>query len=458
MAISLISQDSRQRRFACTGGETVLPVTFPFFAAADLAVLRNRAGVTVTLTLGPDYSVSGAGNPAGGSVTLAVPAEAGDLVVILSAQPDARTSDWTDGQALTAAALNAEFARKWIGVQQLRRDIDRAVRLPAIDPPGGLELPDAATRAGRFLGFDGSGAAVAMGAPDAPLGAVARSGDTMTGDLAISRNAATLGLNSATPTARALRWRTNGLSRWALLAWNDAESGGNVGSTLYLQRHDDAGTFTGNVFRVDRDTGRFVFMGGVLPRVPALDPTDVNDVARKAYVDANTAWVKIADVAITNVAQIDVTWTSGAYRMVRAAMLSWLPQVPASGTAILRVRADGSWISGPTSYALQFLAHEGATFGTAATSASACSLQDATHNAAGNPASCWIDVDPGPGIAGGEAGLQVHTRWSGPGARRVFSGMCGVAIGTATVDGLRFLMSGTNFAAQGRLLVMGVKA
>ncbi|MBR0676884.1 hypothetical protein GXW77_11920 [Roseomonas alkaliterrae] len=124
-----------------------------------------------------------------------------------------------------------------------------------------------------------------MGAPDAPLGAVARSGDTMTGDLAISKNAATFGLNSATPTARAVRWRTNGLSRWALLAWNDAESGGNVGSTLYLQRHDDAGAFTGNVFRVDRDTGRFVFMGGALPRVPALDPTDANDVARKAYVD-----------------------------------------------------------------------------------------------------------------------------------------------------------------------------
>ncbi|MFN6954962.1 MAG: hypothetical protein ACK4PG_09215, partial [Acetobacteraceae bacterium] len=114
MAISLIPQDSRQRRFACTGGETVLPVTFAFFAAADLAVLRNRAGVTTALTLGLDYSVSGAGSPSGGSVTLTVPAEAGDLVIILSAQPDARTSDWTDGQALTAAALNAEFARKWI--------------------------------------------------------------------------------------------------------------------------------------------------------------------------------------------------------------------------------------------------------------------------------------------------------------------------------------------------------
>lgn len=285
MPISLIPQDSRQRRFACTGGETSFPVTFPFFVAADLLVLRQRNGITTQLALGADYTVSGAGDPAGGSITLAVPALAGDLLVILSDQPDARTSQWTDGQALTATALNAEFARKWISVQQLRRDIERAVRLPPIDPPGGLELPDQATRAGKFLGFDGSGAAVAMGAPDAPLGAVARSGDTMTGDLTISKNAAAITLNSTAPTSRALRWRTNGVMRWALMAWNDAESGSNVGSTLYLQRHDDAGNFTGNVFRVERDSGRMVFMGGVLPRVPAVDPSDDNDIARKSYVD-----------------------------------------------------------------------------------------------------------------------------------------------------------------------------
>lgn len=285
MTISLVPQDSRQRRFEMTGGETVLPVTFPFFAAADLLLLRQRDGITAALVLGTDYTVSGAGNPSGGAATLTVPALAGDLVVVISAQPDARTSGWTDGQALTAAALNAEFARKWIGMQQMRRDLDRSVRLPATDPPGGLELPGATDRAGRFLGFDGSGDAVAMGAPDAPLGAVARSGDTMTGDLGISKTNPKLRLNSATPTTRGIEWRTNNVNRWELMAWNDAESGANAGSTLFLRRFDDTGALLGNIFNVDRATGRMTFTGAVLPRVPAIDPTDANDLARKAYVD-----------------------------------------------------------------------------------------------------------------------------------------------------------------------------
>jgi len=185
MTISLVPEDTRARRFTCVGGETVFNVTFPVFAASDVQVLRLRAGVTVTLTNPGDYTLSGIGAPGGFTVTLTAPALADDLIVVVSAQPVARSSEWTDGQALRAAALNAEFARWWIALQQLKRDVTRTVRLPLTDPSAGLELPAANVRAGKFLGFNAAGAAVAMGAPDAPLGAVARSGDTMTGPLTL---------------------------------------------------------------------------------------------------------------------------------------------------------------------------------------------------------------------------------------------------------------------------------
>jgi len=120
----------------------------------------------------------------------------------------------------------------------------------------------------------------------APAGAVMRTGDTMTGDLVINKSAAVLRLNSSTATTRGLRFSTNNLERWAFLVMNDAESGGNTGSTLRLRRFDDSGTFIGDVFSVDRATGRLSFSGGVLPRVQSIDPTDNNDVVRKAYVDA----------------------------------------------------------------------------------------------------------------------------------------------------------------------------
>jgi hypothetical protein len=168
VTLSLIPPDTRVRRFSCTGGETAFPVSFPFFAASDLAVLRVRAGVTSTLALGTDYTVSGAGDPAGGTVTLTAAALAGDLVVIVSAQAVARTSEWTDGAALTARALNAEFARWWIALQQAEARYARALAVPVIEPPGANELPPVAERANKVLGFNAAGEPVAV--PGASLG------------------------------------------------------------------------------------------------------------------------------------------------------------------------------------------------------------------------------------------------------------------------------------------------
>jgi hypothetical protein len=160
MTLSLIPDDDRFRRYVCTGGETDFPVTFPFFAATDLVVARTRGGVETVLNLGVDYTVTGAGNPAGGTVTLTAAAQAGDIVVVLGEQPVARTSEWTDGQALTARALNAEMARQFILHQQVRREITRSLRLSVTEPATELRLPPLSARANRLLGFDAAGAPV----------------------------------------------------------------------------------------------------------------------------------------------------------------------------------------------------------------------------------------------------------------------------------------------------------
>jgi hypothetical protein len=157
MTISLVPADDRFRRFVCTGGETAFPVTFPFFAASDLVVARERSGVQTVLAMGPDYAVAGAGNPSGGTVTLTAAALAGDVIAITGQQPIARTSAWTDGQALTATALNAEHARHVIVHQQLARDIGRGLRLPLTEPATELRLPAQSARANRLLGFNAAG-------------------------------------------------------------------------------------------------------------------------------------------------------------------------------------------------------------------------------------------------------------------------------------------------------------
>lgn len=153
-----VPANPRRDRYAASAGQTVFPYTFRVFAAGDLLVERVRAGVTTTLTLTTDYTVSGVGNDAGGNVTLTAPSLAGDVLAIVSAQPDQRTTDFTESGDFRAAAVNAEFDRIWIGIQQLQQELRRQLTAPVSDAIGlSYRLPLQAERAGKLLGFDGTG-------------------------------------------------------------------------------------------------------------------------------------------------------------------------------------------------------------------------------------------------------------------------------------------------------------
>lgn len=196
MTISLVPADDRFRRFVCTGGETGFPVTFPFFAASDLAVVRERGGTETVLALASDYTVAGAGNPAGGTVTLAMPALAGDVIGIRGEQPAARTSEWTDGQALTARALNAEHARQIILHQQTLREVNRGLRLSLTEPAAQLLLPPRNARANRVLGFNAAGEPVAV-VPNTGSLVVTPFAETLLDDTSAAEARGTLGIEAA---------------------------------------------------------------------------------------------------------------------------------------------------------------------------------------------------------------------------------------------------------------------
>ncbi|WP_164712442.1 hypothetical protein [Methylobacterium currus] len=57
-------------------------------------------------------------------------------------------------------------------------------------------------------------------------------------------------------TQRTLAWWTGASLRWALLATNTAETGGNAGSDLFLARYSDAGAYLDSPIVVSRATGR----------------------------------------------------------------------------------------------------------------------------------------------------------------------------------------------------------
>jgi hypothetical protein len=138
-------------------GQTVFPYTFRIFAAADLVVERLRNNTTTTLQLTVDYTVSGVGNNTGGNVTLTQGAEAGDIIAIVSNQPNQRSTDFTESGDFRAAALNAEFDRIWIAVQQVSQDVSRQITRPLSDPTASYVLPPAGVRANKYLAFAADG-------------------------------------------------------------------------------------------------------------------------------------------------------------------------------------------------------------------------------------------------------------------------------------------------------------
>jgi hypothetical protein len=149
--------NTRRDRYVASDGQTVFPYTFRIFAAADLVVERLRGNVTTTLQLTTHYTVSGIGDDAGGNVTLTQGAEAGDIIAIVSNQPNQRSTDFTESGDFRAAALNAEFDRIWIAVQQVSQDVSRQITRPLSDPTASYVLPPAGVRANKYLAFASDG-------------------------------------------------------------------------------------------------------------------------------------------------------------------------------------------------------------------------------------------------------------------------------------------------------------
>lgn len=111
---------------------------------------------------------------------------------------------------------------------------------------------------------------------------VAKAGDTMTGDLVISKADPSLFLSKTGPgQSSAIRGRFNNIRRWALyLGDSTTESGGNTGSEFSLVRHDDSGNVLGFVLKASRVTGLVEVLS---------DPVDPLGIATKQYVDSHSA-------------------------------------------------------------------------------------------------------------------------------------------------------------------------
>lgn len=159
------------------GAKQTFPFPFPILNSADLTVLVDGAPATI-------QSVTGAGQSAGGAVTLADAPIAGTRIAIQRAVAVNRTSDFQEGGDLRADVLNSELDRIVMMAQDARQAQARMLKAPEADLNANLILPPAADRADKFLAFDSTGApkaathSVAVGAVSSAMAAFVSAGNT----------------------------------------------------------------------------------------------------------------------------------------------------------------------------------------------------------------------------------------------------------------------------------------
>jgi hypothetical protein len=139
-----INPDPRFRISTATDGQTEFTVPFPFQVNADItAVLIELDGTETPLAEGDDYTLTGAGSPSGGTLTLIVPAEVGQQVVRYGAAILTRTSSITQGGKYSTKQTDDELDRRVIVEQEQARDLGRALKV-GFGQVGGAVAPGAA--------------------------------------------------------------------------------------------------------------------------------------------------------------------------------------------------------------------------------------------------------------------------------------------------------------------------
>lgn len=139
--------------YTATASQTVFAVPFLFFAEGDLKVYQNGT----LRTLSTHYTTSGAGDAAGGFITLVTGATLSDSIVISRVLALELTTHIPPSGPLDIPAINLQFSRFVAMLQEVDDANARSVRQPDADATAMSDLPTAASRASKYLFFDASG-------------------------------------------------------------------------------------------------------------------------------------------------------------------------------------------------------------------------------------------------------------------------------------------------------------
>ena len=142
------------------GVTTTFSVPFYFLDSSHLVVYRTdvNTGAVTTLVITTDYSVTGAGVSAGGSITCTVAPTANQKISILRNVPLTQLTHYVENDPFPAATHESALDKLTMEVQQLDEANDRALTLSPVSVGVSTVLPT--PEANSVLAWDQTGTAI----------------------------------------------------------------------------------------------------------------------------------------------------------------------------------------------------------------------------------------------------------------------------------------------------------
>ena len=141
-----ISSTTQKLQYDCDGVTTTFNYTFKIWDDSDLDVIITSAGgVETQLTLTTDYTVTGAGVDAGGTIVLVDPANdapSGSTLTVMRDVPYTQETDYTEGDDFPAEAHEDALDKLLMQILQLKMMLSRTLLLKVTSEYDDLTLPD----------------------------------------------------------------------------------------------------------------------------------------------------------------------------------------------------------------------------------------------------------------------------------------------------------------------------
>jgi len=199
------STTQNKAQHTANGVTTAFSFPYLFYDNSHLVVTTTdlSTGAETTKLITTDYTVTGAGAGAGGTVTFLVAPANGLRVTIRRVVPLTQLTDYVNDDDFPEETLERDIDKAIMAIQQTDENVDRCLQYPSNETTSAVAtLPLAAQRANKMLGFDASGdPTLVANASDSAVAAAASAAAAATSETnaAASASSAASAVSAAVP-------------------------------------------------------------------------------------------------------------------------------------------------------------------------------------------------------------------------------------------------------------------